>query len=218
MDRVKKILATLIVMTLVASSVTVGAATPSVKKIKLTKKNTVVTVAKKYTYNGKKQTPKFKVVYKVGKKKIVLKKYNPKTKKGDYKINRVVKVRSAGKNSRLVIITGVGKYYSNVKLRLIIKVKKAKQKIKKVKIKGKKKLKAKKLKKKAVKVKLKVKRTGKGKLKFKRISKRLKVNKKGKVTVKKGTKKGVYKVKVKVKKTKRNYKASKWKKVKIRVK
>ncbi len=204
MDRIKKVLAALIVMTLVASSFTVGAATQSIKKIKLTNANTSFSVSK-LTYNGKNQTPSVKVVY------------NKKTlKKGTDYIIKVTTVKNAGKYTKTVTVTGIGHYEGAVSKKVTVVVNKAKQTIK---TKKKRKVKHKKVKKKSVKIKLKVKSTGNGKLKFKKVtkSKKFKVSKKGKVTIKKGAKKGTYKVKVKAKGNK-NYKASKWKKIKIKVK
>ena len=69
---------------------------------------------------------------------------------------------------------------------------------------------------------IKVTKKGQGKLTYKKVSgnKGITINKKtGKVTVKKGLKKGTYKVKVKVRAAgNKNYKASAWKMVKITIK
>jgi hypothetical protein len=76
----------------------------------------------------------------------------------------------------------------------------AAKKASKVKIKTKsKKIKASTIKKKAKKFKVKYSKTGNGKVTFKKVSgsKKLKVSKAGKITIKKGTKKGTYKIKVK---------------------
>lgn len=202
MDRVKKILAALIVMTMVATSVTVGAA-PSPAKTKLT--NSAVTVkARKLVYNKKGQIPTTVKVVVKGKT----------LKKGTDYLVSVATVKNAGKYIVYTQVIGIGHYAGKVIKKSTVVVKKAPQKLKNTK---KRKVKYKKVKKKKVKIKLKVKSTGKGKIKYKRVSKKLKVSKKGKVTIKKGTKKGTYKIKVKAKGTK-NYKKTKWKKIKIRIK
>ena len=203
MGRVKKILATLIVMTLVATSVTVGAATKSPAKTKLTDSAVVVT-AKAMTYNKTAQVP---VIVKVTVDGKVLKEGT------DYLVV-VAKVTNAGKYIVTAQVVGIGHYEGTVAKKVTVTVKKATQKLKNTK---KRKVKYKKVKKKKVKIKIKVKSTGTGKIKYKRVSKKLKVSKKGKVTIKKGTKKGTYKVKVKAL-ANGNYKATKWKKIKIRIK
>lgn len=203
MDRVKKILATLIVMTLVATSITVGAATKSPAKIKLTDSAVTVT-AKPMTYNKTAQVPvNVKVV--VDGKVLV---------EGTDYIVVVAKVTNAGKYIVTAQVVGIGHYEGTVAKKVTVVVNKAKQKLKNTK---KRKVKAKKVRKKTIKIKLKVKATGKGKIKYKRVSKKLKVSKKGKVTIRKGTKKGTYKIKVKALGN-GNYKATKWKKIKIRIK
>lgn len=203
MDRVKKILATLIVMTLVATSITVGAATKSPQKTKLTDSAVVVT-EKPMTYNGTAQVPVIVKVTVDGKVLI----------EGTDYIVVVSKVTNAGTYIVTTQVIGIGHYEGTVTKKTTAVVKKATQKLKKTK---KRKVKAKKVKKKTVKIKLKVKATGKGKIKYKRVSKKLKVSKKGKVTIRKGTKKGTYKVKVKAL-ANTNYKATKWKKIKIVIK
>ena len=203
MNRIKTILATLIVMTLVASSITVGAATQSPAKKNIPASAVTVT-AKKLTYNKKAQVPTtVKVVFE-GKT----------LKQGvDYVVS-VATVKNAGKYIVTTTVKGIGHYAGTVYKKNTVTVKKASQKLKNTK---KRKVKFKKVKKKTVKIKLKVKSTGKTKIKYKRISKKLKVSKKGVVKIKKGTKKGTYKIKVKAKANK-NYKATKWKKIKIRIK
>ena len=203
MDRVKKILATLIVMTLVATSITVGAATKSPQKTKLTDSAVAVT-AKPMTYNKTAQVPVIVKVTVDGKVLI----------EGTDYVVVVAKVTNAGKYIVTTQVIGIGHYEGTITKKVTVVVKKAKQKLKKTK---KRKVKAKKVKKKTVKIKLKVKATGKGKIKYKRVSKKLKVSKKGKVTIRKGTKKGTYKVKVKAL-ANANYKATKWKKIKIVIK
>ncbi len=203
MSKVKKILATLIVMTMVASSLTVGAATKSPAKTKLTASDVSVT-AKAMTYNKTAQVPvDTKVV--VGGKTLI---------EGTDYLVVVAKITNAGKYIVTAQVIGIGHYEGTVAKKVTVTVKKAKQKLKNTK---KRKVKYKKVKKKKVKIKLKVKSTGTGKIKYKRVSKKLKVSKKGKVTIKKGTKKGTYKVKVKAY-ANGNYKATKWKKIKIRIK
>ena len=203
MSRVKKILATLIVMTMVASSFTVGAATKSPAKTKLTDSAVTVT-ARALTYNKTAQVPTaVKVVV------------NGKTlKEGTDYLVVVAKITNAGKYIVTTQVIGIGHYEGTIAKKVTVTMKKAKQKLKNTK---KRKVKYKKVKKKKVKIKLKVKSTGTGKIKYKRVSKKLKVSKKGKVTIRKGTKKGTYKVKVKAY-ANGNYKATKWKKIKIRIK
>ena len=203
MDRVKKILAALIVMTMVASSITVGAATQSPAKKKLTDSAVTVT-ARNLTYNKTAQIPTAVKVVVDGQT----------LKEGTDYLVIVAKVTDAGKYIVTTTVKGIGHFEGTVYKKVTVVVKKASQKLKNTK---KRKVKYKKVKKKTVKIKLKVKATGKGKIKYKRVSKKLKVSKKGKVTIKKGTKKGTYKVKVKAKGNK-NYKATKWKKIKIRIK
>ncbi len=203
MDRVKKFIAALIVMTMVATSVTVSAAPSPVIITKLT--DSAVTVkARKLVYNKKGQTPTTVKVVVKGKT----------LKKGTDYLVSVATVKNAGKYIVYTQVIGIGHYAGKVIKKSTVVVKKAPQKLKNTK---KRKVKYKKVKKKNVKIKLKVKSTGKGKIKYKRVSKKLKVSKKGKVTIKKGTKKGTYKIKVKAKGTK-NYKKTKWKKIKIRIK
>lgn len=203
MSRVKKILATLIVMTMVASSITVGAATQSPAKKKLTDSMVTVT-AKALTYNKTAQVPTAVKVVVDGKT----------LKEGTDYLVVVAKITNAGKYIVTTQVIGIGHYEGTVAKKVTVTMKKAKQKLKNTK---KRKVKYKKVKKKKVKIKLKVKSTGTGKIKYKRVSKRLKVSKKGKVTIRKGTKKGTYKVKVKAY-ANGNYKATKWKKIKIRIK
>ncbi|MBP5772780.1 MAG: hypothetical protein J6W35_01785 [Eubacterium sp.] len=203
MSRAKKILATLIVMTMVATSITVGAATQSPAKKKIPYASVSVT-AKPMTYNKTAQVP---VIVKVVVDNRVL------IEGTDYLVV-VAKVTNAGKYIVTTQVIGIGHYEGTVTKKVTVTVNKAKQKLKNTK---KRKIKYKKVKKKKVKIKLKVKSTGTGKIKYKRVSKKLKVSKKGKVTIKKGTKKGTYKVKVKAL-ANGNYKATKWKKIKIRIK
>lgn len=203
MCRVKKILATLIVMTMVASSFTVGAATQSPAKKKLTTSMVTVT-ARALTYNKTAQVPTAVKVVVDGKT----------LKEGTDYLVVVAKITNAGKYIVTTQVIGIGHYEGTIAKKVTVTMKKAKQKLKNTK---KRKVKYKKVKKKKVKIKLKVKSTGTGKIKYKRVSKKLKVSKKGKVTIRKGTKKGTYKVKVKAY-ANGNYKATKWKKIKIRIK
>ncbi len=203
MGKVKKIFATLIVMTLVATSVTVGAATKSPAKTKLTDSAVTVT-ARQLTYNKTAQVPTAVKVVVDGKTLV----------EGTDYLVVVAKVTGAGKYIVTTQVVGIGHYEGTVAKKVTVVVNKAKQKLKNTK---KRKVKYAKVKKRKVKIKLKVKSTGTGKLKFKKISKKLKVTKKGKVYIRKGTKKGTYKVKVKALGND-NYKATKWKKIKIIIK
>lgn len=202
MNKVKLFITTLMVTALIVSSVTVGAATGSVKKTVISGDNTVVS-ATNLTYNGKAQKTKVVVIV------------NGETlKEGtDYTVS-IATVKNAGKYKQVATITGIGHYAGAYNATVKFKVNKKAQKLKKTKAR---KVKASKVKAKSVRIKLKVRATGKGKIKYKRVSKALKLSKKGKVTIKKGTKKGTYIVKVRAKGNK-NYKKTKWKKIKIKVK
>ena len=168
-----------------------------------------------FTYNGKVQKPKVKTI-----KGLSLKAGSDYTM--DWSTNN-----SKNAGTYLVIIDGKGNYSGSTDA--IYTIKKAKNPMK---LKGKTiQLKKKKLKKKSQNIKrakaFKVSKA-KGKLTYKLVSakkagknfkKKFKINAKtGKITVKKKTKKGLYKVTVKVKaKGNTNYKASPWKKVAFKV-
>jgi len=151
MSRVKKILATLIVMTMVASSITVGAATQSPAKKKLTDSMVTVT-AKSLTYNKTAQVPTAVKVVVDGKT----------LKEGTDYLVVVAKITNAGKYIVTTQVIGIGHYEGTVAKKVTVTMKKAKQKLKNTK---KRKVKYKKVKKKKVKIKLKVKSTGTGKIK-----------------------------------------------------
>ena len=205
MNKAKKLMTAFLVTALMVPSMAVSAATPSVQKTDIDGKNTTISVvaSNAVTYSGTAQ--------KVGVTLIV----DGKTlKEGTDYIIEIPKVTDAGTYNLKAKITGIGHYSGTFETTVTVVVNKKAQKLTKTKAK---KTKASKLKVKAVKIKLKVKATGKGKIKYKRVSKNLKVNKKGKVTIKKGTKKGTYYVKVRAKGNK-NYKATKWKRIKIKVK
>ncbi len=179
----------------------VHAAAPSVKQININKKKATATV----TYNKKKQLP---TVITVNGQKLVVGK--------DCVI--VKKKKSGKKNSGTYKITikGIGNYYGTTTV--TYKIKKAKQKIKtSTKAKT---YKASTIKKKGKKFNLKTKAIRKKvtyKVRGKKSAKKyIKVSKKGKVTIKKGIKKGTYKIVIKAKATK-NYKRGK-KVVKITIK
>lgn len=200
MKTVKRIAAVLLAVMLMAPAA-VHAAAPSVKQTNINKKKATATV----TYNKKKQLPTVITVngqkLVVGKDCIILKKKkSAKKNAGTYKIT----------------IKGIGNYYGTTTV--TYKIKKAKQKIKTstkaktykvstIKKKGKKFN----LKTKAIRKKVTYKVRGK-----KSAKKYIKVSKKGKVTIKKGIKKGTYKIVIKAKATK-NYKRGK-KVVKITIK
>ena len=200
MKTVKRIAAVLLAVMLMAPAA-VHAAAPSVKQTNINKKKATATV----TYNKKKQLPTVITVsgqkLVVGKDCIILKKKkSAKKNAGTYKIT----------------IKGIGNYYGTTTV--TYKIKKAKQKIKtSTKAKTyksstiKKKGKTFNLKTKAISKKVTYKVTGK-----KSAKKYIKVSKKGKVTIKKGIKKGTYKIVIKAKATK-NYKRGK-KVVKITIK
>lgn len=168
-----------------------------------------------FTYNGKVQKPKVKTI-----KGLSLKAGS------DYTMDWSTE-NSKNAGTYLVTIDGKGNYSGSTDA--IYTIKKAKNPMK---LKGKTiQLKKKKLKKKSQNIKrakaFKVSKA-KGKMTYKLVSakkagknfkKKFKINAKtGKITVKKKTKKGLYKVKVKVKaKGNTNYKASPWKKVAFKV-
>ena len=168
-----------------------------------------------FTYNGKVQKPKVKTI-----KGLSLKAGS------DYTMDWSTK-NSKNAGTYLVTIDGKGNYSGSTDA--IYTIKKAKNPMK---LKGKTiQLKKKKLKKKSQNIKrakaFKVSKA-KGKMTYKLVSakkagknfkKKFKINAKtGKITVKKKTKKGLYKVTVKVKaKGNTNYKASPWKKVAFKV-
>ena len=168
-----------------------------------------------FTYNGKVQKPKVKTI-----KGLSLKAGS------DYTMDWSTE-NSKNAGTYLVTIDGKGNYSGSTDA--IYTIKKAKNPMK---LKGKTiQLKKKKLKKKSQNIKrakaFKVSKA-KGKMTYKLVSakkagknfkKKFKINAKtGKITVKKKTKKGLYKVTVKVKaKGNTNYKASPWKKVAFKV-
>ena len=200
MKTVKRIAAVLLAVMLMAPAA-VHAAAPSVKQININKKKATATV----TYNKKKQLPTVITVngqkLVVGKDCIILKKKkSAKKNAGTYKIT----------------IKGIGNYYGTTTV--TYKIKKAKQKIKtSTKAKT---YKASTIKKKGKKFNLKTKAIRKKvtyKVRGKKSAKKyINVSKKGKVTIKKGIKKGTYKIVIKAKATK-NYKRGK-KVVKITIK
>lgn len=200
MKTVKRIAAVLLAVMLMAPAA-VHAAAPSVKQTNINKKKATATV----TYNKKKQLPTVITVsgqkLVVGKDCIILKKKkSAKKNAGTYKIT----------------IKGIGNYYGTTTVNY--KIKKAKQKIKtSTKAKT---YKASTIKKKGKKFNLKTKAIRKKvtyKVRGKKSAKKyIKVSKKGKVTIKKGIKKGTYKIVIKAKATK-NYKRGK-KVVKITIK
>lgn len=200
MKTVKRIAAVLLAVMLMAPAA-VHAAAPSVKQTNINKKKATATV----TYNKKKQLPTVITVsgqkLVVGKDCIILKKKkSAKKNAGTYKIT----------------IKGIGNYSGTTTV--TYKIKKAKQKIKtSTKAKT---YKASTIKKKGKKFNLKTKAIRKKvtyKVRGKKSAKKyIKVSKKGKVTIKKGIKKGTYKIVIKAKATK-NYKRDK-KVVKITIK
>lgn len=183
MKTVKRIVAVLLAVMLMAPAA-VNAASPSVQKTSISNKKATATV----TYNAKKQTPKTVVI---GGKKLTVgtdcvvvgKKY---TKSGKY----------------ILTVKGIGKYSG--KTDLVFVIKKAQQNIKTTT--EQKAYKASKLKKKDKSFNLKTKAVSKSVTYTvkgsKNANKYIKVSKNGKVTIKKGIKKGIYKVVIKAKATK----------------
>ena len=198
MNMMKKILMSLaLVLAVTAIPVTAKAAatSPSKNNNVITAKNVKVSTA---TYNGKTQKPKVTVT--VNGKKLRNNK--------DYLVQSVSR-KNPGKST--IYIAGIGKYTGVVKKTFTVN--KAAQKIT---VKGNKTVKAKTLKKKNQTFKLTVKRKGKAKVSYVTSNKKITVNSKGKVTLKKGLKKGTYTITIKTKATK-YYKATS-KKIKVKVK
>lgn len=206
MRKLKVLISSLIVMTLLAGTVAVGAASspsktkfdPAKDKIEVESSNAAYGSANGYVklvVNGKSlvEGVDYVVTY-----------------------NKNIKKLDAGTYELIATIKGVGHYEGTITKKVKVVIAKKAQKFVKKTVKTRK-VKASKLKKKKIKIKLKVKTNGKGKLVFKRKSKKIKVSKKGVVTLKKGLKKGTYKIKVMAKATK-NFKKTKWKVIKIKVK
>lgn len=203
MSKLKKVIAMLLVTALMVPAVAVSAATtPSVTKTKI-EAATIIIENTNVVYNGKDQSVKITLI--VNGKEL--------TAGTDYVVEGAAK-KNAGTHALEVKIVGKGLYEGTITRKVTLKIAKKAQKVKNTKAKT---VKYKKLKKKAQTIKLKVKSTGSGKLVYKSTSKKIKVNKKGKVIVAKGTKKGTYIIKVYAKKT-ANEKKSATKKVKIVVK
>ena len=154
---------------------------------------------KKTVYNGKKQKAKIEVS--MG---------NTTLKEGKhYVVTGERKAKKAG--TYTLTVKGIGKYSGETTV--TYKIEKAKQSIKVNKVK---KYKASSLKKKSQTFRLETKVKDKAKVTYSSSSKSVKVDKNGKVKLKKGLKKGTYKIYVKAKATK-NYKAA-TKVIKIKVK
>lgn len=192
MKTVKRIVAVLLAVMLMAPAA-VNAASPSVAKKTINNKKATATT----TYNAKMQTPK---TVKIGGKKLVV---------GKDCVIVGKKHKASGKY--VLVVKGIGNYSG--KTEVVFVIKKAKQKIKTAV--EQKTYKASSLKKKGSKFNLKTKAisskvtytvsTIKG---TKNAKKYIKVSKSGKVTVKKGLKKGAYRIVIKAKATK-NHKAAK---------
>ena len=197
MKTVKRIVAVLLAVMLMAPAA-VNAAAPSATKTSIKNKKANATV----TYNKKTQLP---TIITVNGKKLVVGK--------DCKIVSSKKYKDTGKY--ILTIEGIGNYRG--KTDVVFTIEKAKQIIKTSV--NKKSYKASALKKSKKKFALKPKAVSKKftyTVKGKKAKKYISVNKKGKVTIKKGIKKGTYKIVIKAKATK-NHKQGK-KVVKITIK
>lgn len=186
MKTVKRIVAVLLAVMLMAPAA-VNAAAPSVTKTSIKNEKANATV----TYNKKNQTPTTVTIN--GKKLVV------------GKDCVIVGKKNAGKY--ILTVKGIGNYSGETKV--VFTIKKAKQVIKTSV--DQKAYKASALKKSKKKFALKPKAVSKKftyTVKGKKAKKYISVNKKGKVTIKKGIKKGIYKVVIKTKATK-NHKAGK---------
>lgn len=199
MNMMKKILMSLaLVLAVTAIPVTAKADavnSPSKKDNVLTAKNVKVSTA---TYNRKKQKPKVTVTVNGTKLK----------KNKDYIVNDVSR-KMPGKST--VYVVGIGKYTGIVKKTFTVK--KAPRNLT---VKGNKSVKASTLEKKNLSFKLTVTRRGTAKITYTTNNKKITVSSKGKVTLKKGLKKGTYKITIKVRETKRYKSASKTIKVKVK--
>lgn len=190
MKTVKRIAAVLLAVMLMAPAA-VNAAAPSVTKTSIKNKKANATV----TYNKKNQTP---TIVTINGKKLVV---------GKDCVIVGKKKKNAGKYKYILTVKGIGNYSGETEV--VFTIKKAKQVIKTSV--DQKAYKASALKKSKKKFALKPKAVSKKftyTVKGKKAKKYISVNKKGKVTIKKGIKKGIYKVVIKTKATK-NHKAGK---------
>ena len=188
MKTVKRIAAVLLAVMLMAPAA-VNAAAPSVTKTSIKNKKANATV----TYNKKNQTP---TIVTINGKKLVV---------GKDCVIVGKKKKNAGKY--ILTVKGIGNYSGETEV--VFTIKKAKQVIKTSV--DQKAYKASALKKSKKKFALKPKAVSKKftyTVKGKKAKKYISVKKKGKVTIKKGIKKGIYKVVIKTKATK-NHKAGK---------
>lgn len=196
MKTVKRIVAVLLAVVLMAPAA-VNAAGPSVKRTSINKKSATTTTV---TYTGKSQYPK---TVKIGGKTL---KYNK-----DYTIKKVTMVNA---KTYKVTIVGIDKYEGTTTV--YFKIKKADQKVKTAV--SSKSYKASSLKK--AKKTFKLKTSAKTKVTYtvsgKNAKKYISVSKSGKVTVKKGIKKGTYKIVIKAKSTSNYNKAQKTVKIVIK--
>lgn len=186
------LLALVMIMPLTAHA----AGTKSVGKNNITRAEISV---RKVVYNGKKQEAK--VVVTMGKTTLKEGKH--------YIVTGTRKAKKAG--TYTLTVKGIGKYSGKTKV--TYKIEKAKQSIKVNKVKN---YKASSLKKKAQVFRLGTQVKDKAKVTYTSSTKSVRVDKNGKVKLKKGLKKGTYKIFVKTKATK-NYKAA-TKVIKIKVK
>lgn len=197
MKTVKRIVAVLLAVMLMAPAA-VNAAAPSATKTSIKNKKANATV----TYNKKTQLPRIITVN--GKKLVVGK---------DCKIVSSKKYKNAGKY--ILTIEGMDSYGG--KTDVVFTIKKAKQNIKTSV--NQKAYKASALKKSKKKFALKPKAVSKKftyTVKGKKAKKYISVNKKGKVTIKKGIKKGTYKIVIKAKATKNHKQGTKVVKITIK--
>ena len=197
MKTVKRIAAVLLAVMLMAPAA-VNAAAPSATKTSIKNKKANATV----TYNKKTQLP---TIITVNGKKLVVGK--------DCKIVSSKKYKDTGKY--ILTIEGIGNYRG--KTDVVFTIEKAKQIIKTSV--NKKSYKASALKKSKKKFALKPKAVSKKftyTVKGKKAKKYISVNKKGKVTIKKGIKKGTYKIVIKAKATKNHKQGTKVVKITIK--
>lgn len=197
MKTVKRIVAVLLAVMLMAPAAVNAASTPSVRITNINKAKVATATAK---YTGKAQAPE---IIKIDGKSLKL------------GIDFVVTEYKKNVGSHTLTIKGIGKYQGTTTL--VFKITKANQKVtvatkNKISYKASALKKAKKTVKLGTKANTKVTYTVTGKNAKKYIS----VNKKGKVTIKKGIKKGTYKIVIKAKGTKNYNKAKKVVKIVIK--
>jgi hypothetical protein len=202
MKKLKKLLAVIMIIALMVPC-TALAATDSPAKTDISSGK--ITVSGTYTYNGKYQTPKYTVTITKDGKTVTLKEGT------DY---TVVSAAHKVAGEHVISVKGINNYTGKLSVKGAYTIKKKTQSVKvSTKYKA---VAAKTFKKKAKSYKISVKGVKeKGKVTYKTNSKKITV-KNGKITLKKGIKKGTYKVTVTVAATKNYKKTTKTLKIKVK--